>query len=201
MRSLLMVSVASASMLFTQTAMADDAATIVEAITKGKTNISFRLRDENVDQDGFADTANALTLRSRLKYSTGVYKGFSAVVEVENVYALDNSYNSTINGRTNKPVIADPKSTEINQAYLAYTGIEGATLLAGRVGLNLDNQRFVGTVGWRQNDQTYDMVGAIVKPSEDFTFTGGYVWNVNRIFSDRHAFGDLDTDSFVFNGK
>ncbi len=202
MRILLMVSVAATAMLFNQPAKAgDDSATIIEAITKGKAKLSFRLRNENVDQDGFADSANALTLRSRLKYTTGTYKGFSGVVEVENVYALDNSYNSTINGRTNKPVIADPKSTEINQAYLAYTGIEGATLLAGRVALNLDNQRFVGTVGWRQNDQTYDMVGAILKPMDKFTLTAGYVWNVNRIFSDDHPFGNLDTDSFVINGK
>ncbi len=175
---------------------ADEADTLVDALTKGKTNISFRLRDENVDQDGFAETANALTLRSKLKYTTGIFRGFQAVVEVDNVYALDNNYNSTINGRTNRPVIADPKMTEINQAYLAFTGIDKATLMVGRVGLNMNNQRFVGTVGWRQNDQTYDVGAAILKPTDKLTLTGAYVWNVNRIFSDRHPFGNLDTDSF-----
>ncbi len=203
MRTLLLASVAAMTIFGTVTPAyaGDEAETFVKAITEGKTTINFRLRNENVSQDGFADNANALTLRTRLKYSTGVFKGFSAVVEVDNVLALDNNYNSTINGRINRPVIADPKMTEINQAYLAYTGIKDTTLLAGRVALNLDNQRFVGTVGFRQNDQTYDMAGIITKPVEDFTLTAGYVWNVNRIFSDRHAFGNLDTDSFVVNGK
>ncbi len=202
MRALLLASIATLSILAAAPAFAaDEAETLVEAITEGKTNISFRLRNENVSQDGFAENANALTLRTRLKYSTGVFKGFSGVVEVDNVYALDNNYNSTINGRINRPVVADPKMTEINQAYLAYTGIDKTTLIAGRLALNMDNQRFVGTVGWRQNDQTYDLLAGIVKPSEDLTLTGGYVWNVNRIFSDKHPFGNLDTDSFVINGK
>jgi len=202
MRTLLLTSVAALTIPGAgQAFAADEAETLVDAITKGKTTINFRLRNENVNQDGFADNANALTLRTRLKYSTGVFKGFSAVVEVDNVLALDNNYNSTINGRTNRPVIADPKITEINQAYLAYTGIEKTTLKAGRVALNMDNQRFVGTVGWRQNDQTYDLLTGIVKPNDNLTLTGVYVWNVNRIFGDDHPFGDLDTDTFIVNGK
>ena len=202
MRITLLASVSALFILGAAPAYAGDEATsLADAITNGKVNVSWRLRNENVDQDGFAETANALTVRSKLKYGTKTFKGFSAVVEVDNVYALDNNYNSTTNGNTSRPVIADPKMTEINQAYLAYTGIDKATFLVGRVGLNLDNQRFVGTVGWRQNDQTYDTVAAIVKPTENTTVTAGYVWNVNRIFSDNHPFGNLDTDTFVVNGK
>ncbi len=202
MRTLLLASVAALSLLSAASAFAaDEAASLADAITNGKANVSFRLRNENVDQAGFTANANALTLRTKLKYSTGIFKGFSAVLEVDNVMSIDNDYNSTINGKGNFPVVADPKSTEVNQAYLAYTGIDKATFLVGRVGLNLDNQRFVGTVGWRQNDQTYDTAAAIIAPTENTTLTAGYVWNVNRIFSDDHPFGNLDTDSFVVNGK
>ena len=192
MRTLLLASVAALTLLSAAPAFAgDEAESFVDAITNGTTNISFRLRNENVDQVGFAENANALTLRTKLKYSTKVFKGFSAVAEVDNVLALDNNYNSTINGRTNRPVIADPKMTEFNQAYIAYTGFKDTTLLAGRVAHNMNNQRFVGTVGWRQNDQTWDMAGIISSPIEDFTFTGAYVWNVNRIFSDDHPLATL----------
>ncbi len=205
MRTLLLASVAAFTFFGIlgsgQAFAADEAETLVEAITKGKTKINFRLRNENVSQDGFADNANALTLRTRLKYSTGVFKGFAAVIEVDNVLALDNNYNSTINGRANRPVVADPKITEINQAYLAYTGIDKTKLIAGRLALNMDNQRFIGTVGWRQNDQTYDLLAGIIKPNDDLTFTGSYVWNVNRIFGDDHPLGDLDTNTFIANGK
>lgn len=196
MRALLLISVAALSLNIAKPAQAGEEATLADAITKGKTTLKFRLRNENVDQAGFADNANALTLRSSLKYATGSFRGFSAVVEVDNVLAFDNNYNSTINGRTDRPVIADPKFTEINQAYLAYSGMDKATFMVGRVALNMNNQRFVGTVGWRQNDQSYDLAAAIVKPTDTLTLTGAYVWNVNRIFSDKHPFGNLDTDSF-----
>ena len=203
MRSLLLSSVATLSLFaFTPAFAADEAATFVEAITEGKASVSFRYRLENVDQTGFNEDAMASTLRTKLKYATKTFKGFSAVLEFDNVLQIGGSdYNSTVNGKGQFPVIADPKITEVNQAYIAYTGFENTTLLAGRVALNLDNQRFVGTVGWRQNDQTWDMAGVITKPSENLTLTGGYVWNVNRIFGDDHPFGDLDTNTFILNGK
>ncbi len=197
MRNLLLASVAVFGTLGMGSASyaADDAEALSEAIKEGEATIDLRYRFETVDQDGFADNANAHTLRTKLKYVTGSFKGLSAVLEVENVLVLGNNYNSTINGKTNLPVIADPKSTEINQAYLAYKGIDQATLMAGRVGLNMTNQRFVGTVGWRQNDQTYDTVAGVFEPAKDLTLTGAYVWNVNRIFSDDNPLGNLDTNT------
>jgi hypothetical protein len=98
-------------------------------------------------------------------------------------------------------VIADPEITEVNQAYLAYTGFDKTTMLAGRVALNMNNQRFVGTVGWRQNDQTWDMTGIINSSIPDLTLTAAYVWNVNRIFGNDHPFGDLDTNTIIMDAK
>ncbi|MEE9347934.1 MAG: alginate export family protein [Robiginitomaculum sp.] len=183
-------------------AFADEAASFTDALTNGKASVNFRYRIETVDQANMSNDALASTLRTKLKYETGLFKGFSGVLEFDAVGLIGNDeYNSTINGVTNRPVVADPAMAAVNQAYIAYTGIENTTALIGRKALNMDNQRFIGTVGWRQNDQSYDMAAVITKPSKDFTVTAGYVWNVNRIFGDEHAFGDLDTDSFVLNGK
>lgn len=204
MRTLLLASVAALTIFGTITPAyaGEEAETLVEAITEGTAKLSLRYRLENVDQDGFVEDATASTLRTKLKYSTKVFKGFSGVVEFDNVLQIgDGNYNSTVNGKGQFPVIADPKITEVNQAYIAYTGFDKTTLLAGRVALNMNNQRFVGTVGWRQNDQTWDMAGIITSPTEDLTFTGAYVWNVNRIFGDDHAFGDLDTNTFIVDAK
>ena len=63
-------------------------------------------------------------------------------------------YNSTINGLTQHPVVADPASTEINQSYLSYKGLADTILKYGRPVIIYDNHRFVGNVGWRQNEQT-----------------------------------------------
>ena len=203
MRSLLFLAVAGLTALVTTNAFAaEDADTFADAITGGKVTLDFRYRLEDVDQVGFVDDAVASTLRTKLKYETGVFKGLSGVLEFDNVTQLGgDGYNSTINGKTQYPVIADPEITAVNQAYLAYIGIENTTLMVGRTALNIDNQRFVGTVGWRQNDQTWDMAGAIIKPVNELTLTGGYVWNVNRISGDDHPFGDLDTNTIILNGK
>jgi len=157
-------------------------ATFVDAMTGGKAHLEFRYRLETVDQDPFADDAIASTLRSRLNYQTGTWHSLSAFVETDNVTVLgdDDTYNSTTNGATDRPIVADPEYTEVNEAYLqlkagTFTG------LAGRQRITLDNQRFIGNVGWRQNEQTYD---ALTLKSSALTQTQlhySYIANVNRI--------------------
>jgi len=157
-------------------------ATFVDAMTGGKAHLEFRYRLETVDQDPFADDAIASTLRSRLNYQTGTWHSLSAFVEADNVTVLgdDDTYNSTTNGATDRPIVADPEYTEVNEAYLqlkagTFTG------LAGRQRITLDNQRFIGNVGWRQNEQTYD---ALTLKSSALTQTQlhySYIANVNRI--------------------
>ena len=56
-------------------------------------------------------------------------------------------------------VVADPQSAELNRLQLQYRFDEG-TLTAGRQRINLDDQRWVGSVGWRQNEQTFDALRA-----------------------------------------
>jgi hypothetical protein len=157
-------------------------ATPQEAITSGKAHLDFRYRFENVDQVPFGNEANASTLRSRLNYQTGEWQGLSAFVEADNVTVLgdDEGYNSTTNGVRDRPVVADPEYTEVNQAYLQYHA-GSFTGLAGRQRITLDNQRFIGNVGWRQNEQTYD---ALTLKSGHFaktTLQYSYIDNINRI--------------------
>jgi hypothetical protein len=157
-------------------------ATFIDAVTGGKAHLDFRHRLESVDQEPFTDDALASTLRSRLNYVTGDWHGFSAFLEADNVTVLgdDDSYNSTTNGVTDRPVVADPEYTEVNQAYLQLK-VGTFTGLAGRQRITLDNQRFVGNVGWRQNEQTYDALtlksGALPKTQLHYSF----ISNVNRI--------------------
>ncbi len=203
MRTSLYASIASiALMAAASPTFAEEAQSLAEAITGGKVTVDFRYRVENVDQAGFAKDAFASTLRTKLKYATGVFKGFSGVLEFDNVSNIGaTAFNNTVNGKTRFPVIADPEITELNQAYIAYTGFDKTTLLAGRAAVNIGNQRFVGTVGWRQNDQTWDMAAMINSSIPDMTITTAYVWNVNRIFGNNHPFGNLDTNTFIVDAK
>jgi len=180
-------------------AFADD---LADAIMGGDAYVNFRYRLENVDDSAFAKEATASTLRTRLGYKTKSFHDFSVLLEIENITEIgSDDYNSTTNGKAGLPVIADPEDTAINQLALTYAGVEDTTLVLGRQVLNLDNQRFIGTVGFRQNDQTYDVMTVINQSIPDLTVRYFYVWNVNRINGDDHPLGDLGSNTHIINAS
>ncbi len=163
------------------------ASRLTEALTTGKVSLDVRYRYEWVDQANLGKKAHASTLRSRLGYTTGVFMGVSGFLEFEDVTVIGNEqYNSTANGMGQYPVVADPGDTEINQAYLKFTGVEHLSVTGGRQRIKLDNDRFIGNVGWRQNEQTFDAVRFVFSPMEGLTGTYIYLENVNRIFGAHH---------------
>jgi len=176
-------------------------ASLIDALKDGQSFITLRYRYEFVDQDGLDDNANASTLKTALGYKTGDYFGFVAMLEFENTSAIgDQNYNDTINGKSSYPVVADPEHSEINQAYLAYSGLEKTTLKLGRRRIILDNARFIGNVGWRQAEQTYDALSIKSTIVPNTTLYYAYIQNVNRIFTDRHpAKSDLRMNSHLLN--
>lgn len=154
-----------------------------EAVKGGTVSLDLRYRFEGVDQDGFDDDAEASLLRSRLSFVSGEVDGFHVKIEADNVTSIGTSeYNSTENGKARYPVVADPEGTEINQAYLAYKGEGGLDVRGGRQRILHGNQRFVGGVGWRQNEQTYDGLRVQAAPVEGLTIDASYIYNINRIF-------------------
>lgn len=159
----------------------NDANGLAGMVRDGSVALNFRYRLEHVDQDGQDESALASTLRSRVTLASAPLAGFALELELDDVTALGNDrYNSTVNGRDRYPVVADPEGTEVNRAQLDYRrGALHAT--AGRQRILHANQRFVGNVGWRQNEQTYD--GLRVQWQGAFaTLDGSYVYRVQRVF-------------------
>ncbi len=153
-----------------------------EMISNGKVGLDFRYRYEYVDQKDFVENARASTLRSRLNFTSAPLNHFSFKIEFDNVSSIGSEdYNSTANGQTQYPVVADPTGTEINQAYLKYANPTAAGIL-GRQRILHSNQRFVGGVAWRQNEQTFDAVRAELMGNQMFKLDYSYVDNVNRLF-------------------
>jgi uncharacterized protein YggL (DUF469 family) len=181
----------SAALLGPVSAGAQDiGADIAKAFQEGKFNVGFRYRYEGVEDDnpafdapGFDDQANASTLRSRLTYQSGAYENFSVLIEMDDLRPVgDDDYNSTRNGKTNRPVVADPEATDLNQAYIKYAGIAGTDLIIGRQRIVRGNERFIGPVGWRQNEQTFDAASVNYKFSDKLQVYYAYVDQVNRVF-------------------
>jgi len=142
-----------------------------------------RLRHEMVDDDAFARDAQATTLRLRVGARLELGGGWNAFVEGEGVAAADDHYNSGANGQAGYPVIADPVGVELNQAWLGWRNDRAAATL-GRQRVLVGNQRWVGNVGWRQNEQTFDALGLEWQPTTKLATR--YLWldRVHRINGD-----------------
>ncbi|MEM1109612.1 MAG: alginate export family protein [Planctomycetota bacterium] len=186
--------------------IADDVPTsLQEAMSGGKVKLNVRARAEIVDQDNL-DTAQAYTVRTRLGYLTKDFGGFTGYVELEDVRAADDDLFNDGPGEStaglSRAVVADPNVTELNEAWLQYTNKElaGLKVKAGRQVIALDDQRFVGHVGWRQDNQTFDSVRAWTNLGIDgLDVTAGFIGKVNRIFGEEADFDDTNA-SFV-NGS
>lgn len=150
--------------------------------------VDARLRYENVDQDGIAAAATALTLRIRpgAEATSGPW---SALVEGETTLALVQDYNDGTNGKSRFPLVVDPRNVELNRAQLRYAGKQGLTITAGRQRIELADQRFVGSSGFRQNEQTYDAVRAQWAPAASrFSADLTYAWS-DRTINGTHGTG------------
>ena len=137
----------------------EDALNFYQNGEKGAIKMDLNYRWENVDRDAGKDqTANANTARLRLGALSPTFYAFQAYAEYEGNYALHEDYNSTVNRRTQYSTVVDPDISELNQFWLSYKGIPDTLVKAGRQRIKFDDDRFIGNVGWRQMEMTYDSV-------------------------------------------
>ncbi len=186
------------------TAVADEGGDFKTALTSGKAGISVRARYEHVDQDGFFENADAMTARLRLNYRTGIWNSLSAFAEFDYVFHILDDFNSGAGNSPNKtqyPAVVDPKGADLNQLYIDYAFDENSSVRLGRQRILLDNQRFVGGVGWRQNEQTYDGLTVSSKALPKTALSYSYITNVRRIFGDDVPSGSNDVDAHLLNAK
>lgn len=191
--AVLMAATALTASGLSASAFADES--LGDALKNGKLILDMRLRNETVSQDGFANDASGLTLRTRLGYETADFYGFKFLAEFENTSNVDDEdYNNKLNGNIAYPVIADPDQTQLNRAQFTFTGVDGFAVIGGRQRINLGNQRFVGAVGWRQNEQTYDAIVVQNTMIENTTLTYAFIDRVHNILGKK-----LDTVAHAIN--
>jgi len=158
------------------------AQTVIDAIAKGRPVIDLRARYETVQDASKALDANAGTLRARLGYETGSWNGLSLQTDFDQIWAIGGAaYNSTRNGKTAYPVVADPAMTALNRLQLTYASDFDTKFVLGRQRLLIGNQRFVGNAGWRQHEQTYDALSAVNNSIDGLTLNYAYLYRVNRV--------------------
>lgn len=174
--------------------------------------IDIRTRYEFADIDRL-DPSHAWTFRERVGFKTMAWNGFSALVEGEFSQAAVDDYHGGAPGAdpfdpANSPIF-DPETHELNQAYLQYEGFN-TTGRIGRQKIIYDNAAFIGNVGWRQNEQTYDAFSLSNKSIGKLTLNYAYLNQINRVFGSEadapHAPGfanveDIAASVHLFNAS
>jgi hypothetical protein len=201
------VAAAGALLLPAGLSFAGEGSDLIDALVGGKPTFNLRARMEIADKEGLSE-AQAYTARLRVGYGTAAYHGFSAYADLEHIGAVSERKYWDKNGPNthNETAIADPEDTQLNQAYLKFQSDDlGLAVIGGRQRIILDDARFVGNVGWRQNEQTFDAV--TLKGSfgvKDLELLYSYVWDVKRIFGDQGTnikTRDLESSSHLVNAS
>ncbi len=169
---------------------------LLEAIQQGKPMTNFRLRYEHVDQVPLANKAHAFTLRSLIGWQTAPLHDFSLAAQLTDVHEFNHDFNDRGNnlsepGKSSYPNIVDPSYSGINQLYVDWTGVKNTRLRLGRQQLNLDNVRFIGDIGFRQNMQVFDGVSLINKSLPNTELFAAHFDKVRQVNTARRS-GNID---------
>lgn len=177
-----------------------------EAIAAGRPIFEMRARYEGVDQTRTAvltQDAQALTLRTVLGWETAEWRGLKGLVEFEDVRALSERYavnppgatTPPLNGadKARYPLVNNPETTELNRAQISWSPSQAFSAVVGRQRIVIDDQRFVGGVAWRQDEQTFD-AARLDATFGRFKATYAYVDKVNRILAEDR---DWSSDSHL----
>jgi hypothetical protein len=176
------------------TARAEDASNPIAAVTAGDLILEARPRLETLDQQGLAE-ADAWTLRTRLGWKSASWRGFSGLIEIEDVRDLGGDYDDGIPPPEPFATIGDPQSTEVNRLQLAWRANDHFTATLGRQNIDFDDGRFVDLSNSRQDSRTYDAArGDVAFGGLNATYA--FVTQVNNTTAD---FNDWEGETHLLN--
>lgn len=164
-----------------------------------------RIRYGNIN-DNINKDANTLTGRLLMTLRTPQVGNFRAVFAAEHVNDFGiNTYNDGgTNGQFEYATEVDPSGTELDEAFVEYK-TETALIRYGRQYINHGAlpQRYLGTVAWRQNHQTYDAFSVDAMIGDKFRLETALVEKAYRVFGRDHpsrAVREWDLDGIAVRG-
>ena len=150
--------------------------------------------DNSVDAGTAFTTRTSLGIRSNTTFGQEWLGAYLQGTSVNNFGYTDYGV-SPKDPNPSYDLILDPQQARITQAYLDFK-MKKTLVRAGRQEVNLDDQRFVGSVGWRQMFQTLDAVAVVDNSWKPLTLTAAYVYGIIGVGDQKTA---TDTGSVVIN--
>ncbi len=192
-KTLLAVAISSLAL---SSAVSVQAQSLDDLVKESSVDLNFRYRVESVDVDDANDSVLANTLKSRITFKSAEVGGVSLLVEGDSVlHVTDEFYDGDGVNTDQEDKVLDQETTQINQAYVQYKGFD-TTVKVGNQRINLDNQRHVGSVGFRQDEATFDAVTVVNQSVENLTVVAGFANNVNTITN-----ANVELDITILNAK
>ena len=139
------------------------------------------LRAAHVDTD--SNNSREISAKLRATWQASWSDTLSTTLEVDHISTgFNDKYDNGLrdNGEAHIPEVA---GTEINQGFVQLD-LSQWKVRAGRQIIEYDNQRFVGTNGFWQNDQTFDALRVDYEFYSASRLSYAYLINANRIFGD-----------------
>ncbi len=176
----------------------------------GKPDLALRYRFEYADDAKHGlENAYASTLRTAFGYRTGDFYNLSLYFQIQDVRVVGNDllFNDGSDNVTDRAIIVDPESTEIQQYYLRYGGLPKTVLTLGRQEFGHRQgaqQRFLGDISWRQHHQSFDAARVVTLVIPKTIIDYSYIWNVNRIFGENNSLpdaADFRSNSHALNAQ
>lgn len=163
--------------------------------------IDLRIRHEHVDDQRFEPDADALTARLRLSLISPDWSGWRFGLAAHgNRHLAAEDFNSTANGRDEYPVVADPDDEGLSEAWLAFRAGDWLEGRVGRQRIIEDNARFIGNVGFRQLEQTFDAVSLGWRPGDGWQVDLRWLDRAHRVFGPDHPdplLAEFELDAWV----
>ena len=173
---------------------------ITKFINEGEFVFNGKLRFWHANDEA-ARGSQAYTFGTNFGYLTKSYRGFRIYVEGESTIAITpDRYFDGVNGLTERTNVTDPETLELNQMHISYDDtLSSGTIMQFKVGRQaaiVEDERFIGRVSARQDDQTFDAIYAkLQNDQKGLLFEYAYMYQVNRLVaeevdwrSDSHAF-------------
>lgn len=149
--------------------------------TQHQLDFSSRARYADLTRGNESGEAASLLLRTAAKSRWNA--SLKSYLEIDAVLTTLKDQHSDGVRFNGKPVVPDTKGTELNQAWLQFTH-DQMHLKLGRQAIIHDDQRFVGTNSFWQNDQTFDALNIDYEFFTGSHISYAYLTNANRIFGD-----------------
>ena len=164
----------------------DEQTAKLEETVPGKFSINARTRYEIFDldtasgtlRDGTEADRDGFSTRVRYGYTTPNFNGFTAMAEGETLTRLGGDHDDI------HPLDDAGDGTDLNQLWVQYANEDYGKAKVGRQIYSLDDHRFIGHVGWRQNIQTFDAATADYTGIDNLSVKGFFSDAVNRVNGD-----------------